>query len=98
MCLLLKFRVHCLSHIQAQALYLRRTDQECCVLLYAGGRCVYLLEGGYDLKALGEAVAETFRGTLGLPSVDNFNPQLLRDEPLDKLSAMLKEAKRIHGL
>ena len=63
-----------------------------------GGRCVYLLEGGYDLKALGEAVAETFRGSLGLPSQDKFNAQLLRDEPLDKLSAVLTEARRIHGL
>ena len=64
----------------------------------AGGRCVYLLEGGYDLKALGEAVAETFRGSLGLPSADKFDPALLRDEPLDKLKTMLAETRRIHGL
>lgn len=64
----------------------------------AGGRVVYLLEGGYDLKGLGEAVAETFRGTLGLPSHDPFNPQLLREEPLDKVKYMLGEARRIHGL
>jgi hypothetical protein len=31
----------------------------------AGGRLVFMLEGGYDLKALGESVAETFRGLLG---------------------------------
>ena len=30
----------------------------------AGGRLVFMLEGGYDLKALGESVAETFRGLL----------------------------------
>lgn len=59
---------------------------------------MYLLEGGYDLKALGEAVAEAFRGTLGLPSVDKFNPSLLRDEPLEKLAVTFKEARRIHGL
>jgi acetoin utilization deacetylase AcuC-like enzyme len=27
-----------------------------------GGRLVFLLEGGYDLKALGESVANTFLG------------------------------------
>lgn len=26
---------------------------------------MFMLEGGYDLKALGESVAETFRGLLG---------------------------------
>lgn len=26
---------------------------------------MFLLEGGYDLKALGESVAETFRALLG---------------------------------
>ncbi len=55
-----------------------------------GGRCVFLLEGGYDLKALGEAVADTFTGLLGAPSIDKFNPDLLRDEPRDKADFLLK--------
>ena len=54
--------------------------------------------GGYDLKALGESVAETMRGVLGLPSEDKFDPVFLRDEPLDKFRGALKEAQRVHGL
>lgn len=59
---------------------------------------MYLLEGGYDLKALGESFAETMRGTLGLPSEDKFDPVFLRDEPLDKFRAGLKEVQTVHGL
>lgn len=49
-----------------------------------GGRVVFLLEGGYDLKALGASVADSFRGLLGEPSADSFNPDLLREEPAHK--------------
>ncbi|KAK9812966.1 hypothetical protein WJX72_006576 [[Myrmecia] bisecta] len=63
-----------------------------------GGRCVFLLEGGYDLKALGEAVTDSFLGLLGEPSQDKFNPDLLRDEPSDKVKQVLSEARRIHSL
>ena len=49
-----------------------------------GGRVVFLLEGGYDLKALGASVADSFRGLLGEPSADSFDPDLLRDEPVHK--------------
>ena len=59
---------------------------------------MYLLEGGYDLKALGESFAETMRGALGLPSEDAFDPVFLREEPLDKFRAGLKEAHRVHSL
>jgi acetoin utilization deacetylase AcuC-like enzyme len=62
------------------------------------GRLVMLLEGGYDLKALGESVANTWLGVLGEQAVDAFNPQLLRDEPTEKVKAALREAARIHGL
>ena len=64
----------------------------------AGGRCVYLLEGGYDLKALGDAVVDSFLGILGEDSRDAFSPDLLRDEPRDKVKAVLAEARSIHGL
>ena len=63
-----------------------------------GGRCVFLLEGGYDLKALGDAVVDSFLGLLGEESRDRFSPDLLRDEPKDKVRAVLAEAKRIHNL
>ncbi|KAI3436510.1 hypothetical protein D9Q98_005927 [Chlorella vulgaris] len=62
------------------------------------GRLVMLLEGGYDLKALGESVANTFLGVLGEAAADNFNPALLRDEPMDKVQQVLREARRVHGL
>lgn len=126
----------------------------------AGGRLVFLLEGGYDLKALGESVAETFRALLGkvptrgclcllhsdlidtvpqtvrarllfmtpncrrsrccIPfaqllaveevtmtscastwrqaSADTFNADLLRDEPAEKVRAVLAEARAVHSL
>ncbi|KAK9842011.1 hypothetical protein WJX81_004193 [Elliptochloris bilobata] len=63
-----------------------------------GGRLVFLLEGGYDLKALGESVAETFRGLLGKASEDTFNADLLRDEPAEKVRKMLAEARLVHAL
>ena len=72
------------------------------VLMYtglcAGGRCVFLLEGGYDLKALGDAVVDSFLGLLGEKSSDKFSPDLLRDEPKSKVRAVLNEAKRIHDI
>lgn len=59
---------------------------------------MFLLEGGYDLKGLGESVSETFRALLGLASVDNFNADLLPEEPRDKVRKIVAEAKRIHSL
>ena len=55
-------------------------------------------QGGYDLKALGDSVADTFRGLLAEPSGDTFSADLLREEPLDAVRALLKEARSIHGL
>lgn len=63
-----------------------------------GGRVVFVLEGGYDLKALGESVANTFLGVLGEEAVDKFDAALLREEPLDKVGEVLREARRIHAL
>lgn len=59
---------------------------------------MFLLEGGYDLDALGESVAETFRGMLGQPSLDKFDARLLQPEPTDKVKSLLQEARRIHSL
>lgn len=55
-------------------------------------------QGGYDLKALGESVGDSFRGLLGEASGDRFSPDLLREEPLDAVRAVLREARTIHGL
>lgn len=37
------------------------------------------------VQALGASVADSFRGLLGEASADTFSPDLLRDEPLDKV-------------
>jgi hypothetical protein len=46
----------------------------------------------------GDSVANTFLGLLGSPVEDAFNPDLLRDEPLDRVKALLAEARRRHEL
>lgn len=46
----------------------------------------------------GDSVANTFLGLLGSPAEDAFNPDLLRDEPLDRVKALLSEARRTHEL
>jgi len=63
-----------------------------------GGRVVFLLEGGYNLRALGESVASTFHGILGDKVIDSIDPSLLRDEPAEKVKAVLLESRKIHGL
>lgn len=63
------------------------------------GRIVFVLEGGYDLLALGESVASTFAGLLGsVDPIDSLNPSHLLEEPRDKVAAALLEVKRIHEL
>ena len=56
------------------------------------------VQGGYDLKALGDSVADSFRGLLGDASGDRFSPDLLREEPRDAVRAVLREVRTIHGL
>lgn len=69
-----------------------------------GGRCLFVLEGGYDLKSLGEAVCEAFRGVLGLPAETPTAGELraarrmVGDEPMAKVEAAVEEAVRRHGL
>ncbi|KAI7843899.1 hypothetical protein COHA_002443 [Chlorella ohadii] len=86
----LQFRTSTYNALSASLKQL--ADQLC------GGRIVFLLEGGYDLKALGDSVVNTFLGVLGEGPVDPFNPDLLRDEPTDKVQHVLQEVRRIHGL
>lgn len=59
---------------------------------------MFLLEGGYDLKALGDAVADSFLALVGDSSADTFSPDLLREEPTEKVKSVLMEARRIHAL
>jgi hypothetical protein len=63
-----------------------------------GGRCVLLLEGGYDLLGLREGASESIRGLLGL------GPECLEaavapePEPMEAVSRLIDEIRRIHGL
>lgn len=63
-----------------------------------GGRVVFLLEGGYDLGALGESVASTVAALVGGAAIDTADLATLREEPTDKVREVLQEARRIHGL
>lgn len=63
-----------------------------------GGRLIFSLEGGYDLKGLSESVVDCFQAALGKESLDRFNPDLLRDEPSDKVREAILECRSIHGL
>ena len=64
-----------------------------------GGRCVFLLEGGYDLTGLGEGVADSFRALLGDGSGEDPGAIAgLTDEPTEKVRRVLAEAKAMHQL
>ena len=64
------------------------------------GRCIFFLEGGYNLESLSSSVADTFRALLGEPSLaPQFdNPAMLYEEPLNKVKQTVERAKSIHSL
>ncbi|KAK7358816.1 hypothetical protein VNO77_00756 [Canavalia gladiata] len=65
-----------------------------------GGRCVFFLEGGYNLKSLSYSVADTFRALLGhrslAPEFDD--PNILYEEPSTKVKQAIQRIKHIHSL
>ena len=64
-----------------------------------GGRCVFLLEGGYDLIGLSEGVADSFRALLGDESGEGAGAIAgLTEEPEEKVRRVLAEAKAVHQL
>lgn len=64
-----------------------------------GGRCIFFLEGGYDLKALSHSVADSFRAFLGEPScASDIDPTSLYDEPSTKIKQAIDKVKAIHSL
>ena len=65
-----------------------------------GGRCVFFLEGGYNLQSLSSSVADTFRAFLGEPSMaaQFDNPSMLYEEPYAKATRVIEKAKQIHAL
>ena len=63
-----------------------------------GGRCVFLLEGGYDLQGLSEGVTDSFRALLGEASGEKGDIPGLGEEPEDKVRKVLADAKALHQL
>lgn len=65
-----------------------------------GGRCVFFLEGGYNLKSLSNSVADSFRAFLGEPSLASEldNPAILYEEPSTKVKQAIQRVKHIHSL
>jgi len=65
-----------------------------------GGRCVFFLEGGYNLSSLSYSVVDSFRAFLGEPSLATKfdNPAILYEEPLAKVKQAIQRVKHIHSL
>ncbi|GBF91129.1 hypothetical protein Rsub_04798 [Raphidocelis subcapitata] len=68
-----------------------------------GGRVLLVLEGGYHLESLGESVAETLRGVLGLPPAtpppeELAAARLLQPEPMARAQRAVEDAVRRHRL
>lgn len=74
---------------------IKRLAKEVC-----GGRCVFFLEGGYNLESLSASVADSFRALLGEESLASEfdNPAYLYDEPRRKVRDAIERAKSIHCL
>lgn len=65
-----------------------------------GGRCVFFLEGGYNLDSLSYSVADTFRAFLGEPSLaaEFDDPAILYEEPSNRVKQAIQRVKHIHSL
>lgn len=64
-----------------------------------GGRCVFFLEGGYNLKSLSYSVADSFRAFLGESScASEIDPTSWYDEPSTKIKQAIDKVKAIHSL
>ncbi|KAK1257035.1 Histone deacetylase 14 [Acorus gramineus] len=64
------------------------------------GRCVFFLEGGYNLQSLSYSVADTFRALLGEPSIASQfdDPAILYEEPLTKAKQAIQKVRHLHSL
>ncbi|MFQ6647534.1 hypothetical protein Gotur_021320 [Gossypium turneri] len=65
-----------------------------------GGRCVFFLEGGYNLDSLSYSVADSFRAFLGEPSLaaEFDDPAILYEEPSTRVKQAIQRVKHIHSL
>ncbi|KAK9950124.1 hypothetical protein M0R45_005626 [Rubus argutus] len=64
------------------------------------GRCVFFLEGGYNLDSLSYSVADSFRAFLRESSLSSTfdNPAMLYEEPSAKVKQAIQRVKHIHSL
>jgi len=63
------------------------------------GRIAFLLEGGYDVEALGESVVETWLALVGEPSREGAHlKELHQEEPVEEVQQLLQKVKRVHRL
>ncbi|XP_071728855.1 histone deacetylase 14, chloroplastic-like [Rutidosis leptorrhynchoides] len=65
-----------------------------------GGRCVFFLEGGYNLESLSNSVVESFRAFIGEPSAaaEHDDPSFFHDEPSLKVKQAIERIKHLHSL
>ncbi|EEF46048.1 Histone deacetylase, putative [Ricinus communis] len=65
-----------------------------------GGRCIFFLEGGYNLDSLSYSVADSFRAFLGETSLASEfdNPAILYEEPLTRVKQAIQKVRHIHSL
>lgn len=65
-----------------------------------GGRCVFFLEGGYNLQSLSSSVADTFRAFLDEPSLaaQFDNPAMLYEEPTRRIKEAIEKVRHLHSL
>ena len=65
-----------------------------------GGRCIFFLEGGYNLSSLSYSVADSFRAFLGEPSLASEfdDPAILYEEPSTKVKQAIQKVKHLHSL
>ena len=62
------------------------------------GRLVFLLEGGYHLRALGESVTDSFLGLIDAPSIDSIHSDALQDEPHEEVNSLIKQVALLHQI
>ncbi|KAK4836210.1 hypothetical protein QYF36_019830 [Acer negundo] len=67
---------------------------------HGNGRCVFSLEGGYNLKSLSYSMADSFRAFLEEPSIASEFDDLaiLYQEPSAKVKQAIQRIKPLHTL
>ena len=61
------------------------------------GRCVFVLEGGYDLQALPDSVTESLRGLCEMESNPLFDTDALYEEPVGRIEDAIEAAVSTHN-